>query len=99
MITAMVSISSVSEMKGAIGKCKESVASKINPNGQEQVGTHVKYPMNWEVEETIFPGQKASMVISCYTDLEKQQKVKKRTDNDSVFILLKLLVHNGEIIF
>ena len=39
------------------------------------------------------------MVISCYTDLEEQQKVKKRTDNDSVFILLKLLGHNGEIIF
>ena len=55
MITAMASISSVSEMKSAIGKCKESVASKLNPNWQEQVRTHVKDPMDWKVEETIFP--------------------------------------------
>ena len=99
MITDMVSISSVSAMKSAIGKCKESVASKLNSNWQEQVWTHVRDPMDWKLEETIFPGQKASVVISCYTDLEEQQKVQKRTDNDSVFILLKLLGHNGEIIF
>ena len=81
MITAMVSISSVSEMKSAIGKSKELVASKLNPNWQEQVRTHVKEPTDWKLEETIFPGQQATMVINCYTDLEEQQKVKKRTDS------------------
>ena len=78
MITAMASISSVSEMKSAIRRCKESVASKLNPIWQEQVRTHVKDPMDWKLEETTFPEQKASMVISCYTDLEEQQKVKKK---------------------
>ena len=89
MISAVTSISSVSSMKNIIGKCKESVASELNPG----------WPTDWKAEEIIFPGQKASMVINCYTDLEKLQKVKKRAHSESIFILLKLNGHNGEIIF
>ena len=66
MISAVTSISSVSSMKNIIGKCKVSVASGVNPD----------WSTVRKAEEIIFPGQKASMVINCYTDLEKLQRVK-----------------------
>ena len=55
MISAVSSNSSVSSMKNIIGKCKESIASELNPG----------WPTDWKAEEIIFPGQKASMVINC----------------------------------
>ena len=72
-----------------IGKIKECAASEV-PDWQKQVRTCVKDPTDWkETEEIIFPGQKASMVINCYSDLEKLEKVKKSARSDSIFILLK----------
>ena len=60
------------------------------PDWQKQVRTCVKDPTDWkETEEIIFPGQKALMVINCYSDLEKLEKVKKSARSDSIFILLK----------